>query len=149
MIKYRVRPGDCLGGLAQLFHVDKSDLCGWNNISEGTNLRSGMMLSIYKSPGMHNVIRRSISSAARTSPEAAKDNQKALGLNVAQKPAAFIADASSKRIVYYRIRKGDNLWNIAQSFRVAIRQLTSINDITPDAALLPGKVIKVPLLEEL
>jgi membrane-bound lytic murein transglycosylase D len=149
VIKYRVRPGDCLTGLAQLFRVGKSDLCGWNNISDGARLRSGMVLSIYKSAGMHGVIRRSISSVAQTASEAAKDNQKTPAMNVAQKPSAFIADASSKRIVYYRIRKGDNLWNIAQSFRVAIRQLTSINDITPETALLPGKVIKVPLLEEL
>jgi membrane-bound lytic murein transglycosylase D len=149
VIKYRVRPGDCLSGLARLFHVDKSDLCGWNNIADATSLRSGMVLSIYKSSGMHGVIRRSGSSVARTPEEAAKFNQKTLATSAAQKPVGFIADASSKRIVYYRIRKGDNLWNIAQSFRVAIRQLTSINDITPDTALLPGKIIKVPLLEEL
>jgi membrane-bound lytic murein transglycosylase D len=147
VIKYRVRPGDCLWGLSQLFHVDKNDLCGWNNISDDKSLYAGMVLSIYKSPGMHKVLRAGAASTRQTAVPR-NDGQKNI-VAAGESCASFITDASSKRIVYYRIRKGDNLWNIAQSFRVAIRQLTSINDITPDTALQPGKVIKVPLLEEL
>jgi membrane-bound lytic murein transglycosylase D len=149
VIKYRVKPGDCLGGLARLFRVDKNDLRGWNNLSGDKSLRSGMMLTIYASPAMRKIaVTKTDTGAAQMT--ATRDVEGgAVSISSAQKPVSFIADAASKRIFYYRIRKGDNLWNIAQSFRVAIRQLTSINDITPDTALLPGKVIKVPLLEEL
>ncbi len=149
VIKYRVRPGDCLGVLARLFHVDKNDLCGWNNLSGDRRLRAGMVLTIYKSPAMRKVIPAKGFAGAPYGAAAESGDQGAYSAPAAQKQVSFIADAASKRIFYYRIRKGDNLWNIAQSFRVAVRQLTSINDITPDTALMPGKVIKVPLLEEL
>jgi membrane-bound lytic murein transglycosylase D len=143
VLRYRVRPGDCLAGLARLFHVDKNDLCGWNGITDEKGLRSGMTLTVYKSPAMHKV------AAGRIASPSMSDGQSAAMAGETDGAASIITDASSKRIVYYRVRKGDNLWNIAQSFRVAVRQLTSINDITPDTALQPGKVIKVPLLEEL
>jgi membrane-bound lytic murein transglycosylase D len=149
VIKYRVRPGDCLWGLSRLFHVDKNDVCGWNGLSGDKSLHAGMVLTIYTSPAMRKVMpEKSVTPAVSGSPAGAGE-QETLSTSAVQKPVSFIADAASKRIFFYRIRKGDNLWNIAQSFRVAVRQLTSINDITPDTALMPGKVIKVPLLEEL
>jgi membrane-bound lytic murein transglycosylase D len=143
VIKYRIRPGDRLTGLARLFRVDKADLCGWNGIEDEKDLRSGMTLTIYKSPAMRGVTLGAAGCLPKSGLQSATSAGEATG------PASIITDASSKRIVYYRVRKGDNLRNIAQSFRVAVRQLTSINDITPDTALQPGKVIKVPLLEEL
>jgi LysM repeat protein len=67
----------------------------------------------------------------------------------AQQRQGRVEDASAKRIVYYKVRKGDNLWNIAQSFKVPVRELTTMNDITLDTTLFPGVVLKVPLSERL
>jgi LysM repeat protein len=70
-----------------------------------------------------------------------------------QQPAPVVKqtayDASVRRVVYYKIRKGDNLWNIAQSFKVQIDELTAMNDIDVDTTLIPGDVLKVPVSEKL
>lgn len=44
----------------------------------------------------------------------------------------------------YKIRKNDNIWNIAKKFRVGHRLIIEANDITHPDMLLPGNTIKVP-----
>ncbi len=46
-IRYKVRPGDVLGRIAESFHVRVSDLRHWNNI-RGSRIRAGQTLYIYK-----------------------------------------------------------------------------------------------------
>jgi membrane-bound lytic murein transglycosylase D len=129
VVKYKVRNGDCLWDLAQLFRVDREDICKWNNINDATSIKAGMTLTIYKSD---------------------KDYKNAVSR---QQPAPVVKqtayDASVRRVVYYKIRKGDNLWNIAQSFKVQIDELTAMNDIDVDTTLIPGDVLKVPVSEKL
>jgi len=52
VIKYKVRSGDCLWGLAQIFRVDKDDLCKWNHLASDKSLRAGMVVTIYKPAGV-------------------------------------------------------------------------------------------------
>jgi membrane-bound lytic murein transglycosylase D len=137
VIKYKVRAGDCVWGLSQLFRVDRNDLCKWNHISGNKSLRAGETVTIYK-PSVTSV------SAPPPAPSPVRRI----------KPAAPAISqgsdtVSAKHIVYYKVRKGDNLWNIAQSFKVAVKELSLINNLQPDSTLLPGDVLRVPMSEEL
>ena len=169
VIKYRVRSGDCLWSLSQLFSVDIKDMRTWNDIRDDGPLKAGMVLTIYKSSeSLKSVIDSSsasnpLSASAAPAPsnpaapaqaipsraaysQATAIDQSMMG---AQQRQGRVDDASAKRIVYYKVRKGDNLWNIAQSFKVPVRELTTMNDITLDTTLFPGVVLKVPLSERL
>ena len=133
IIKYKVRAGDCVWGLSQLFRVDKNDVCKWNHLSSDRCLRAGEIVTIYKpavtSTPVSNIIRR----AKEAVPAISQANETVQG----------------KRIVYYKVRRGDNLWNIAQSFKVAVKELGLINNLQPDSTLMPGEVLRVPMSEEL
>jgi membrane-bound lytic murein transglycosylase D len=186
VIKYKVRSGDCIGGLSQLFRVDKKDLCGWNNIQDAASLRAGMILTIYKTPESLKTLTTSsnpadpstpqaipiaaatasqvTSPAPSTSPMASVSPSSVTAPAPAASASAVLSveqsttdtqhverspDGQAKRIVYYKVQKGDNLWHIAQSFKVPVQELTAMNDIHLDTTLLPGLVLKVPLTEQL
>lgn len=137
VIKYKVRAGDCVWGLSQLFRVDRNDLCKWNHISGIKSLRSGEIVTIYK-PAETSV---SVPAPAISPVRPIKLAAPAI--------SQIIDTTSGKHLVFYKVRKGDNLWNIAQSFKVAVKELSLINNLQPDSTLLPGEVLRVPLSEEL
>ena len=152
VIKYRVRGGDCLWSLARLFRVNPKDLCKWNNIPQAGGINAGMVLSIYKTPRAFKTVLAAAAPPAAAAgpsvPAAPSASVERSSADSQQRPA-IAADPSAKRIVYYKVRRGDNLWNIAQTFKVPVKELTSINDISLDTALMPGEVLKVPLSERL
>jgi membrane-bound lytic murein transglycosylase D len=49
----------------------------------------------------------------------------------------------SDDVVYYKIKQGDNLWNIAETFGIPVQNLFKANNLNPDSVLLPGDTIKV------
>ena len=159
VVKYRVRGGDCLGEIARLFRVDKNDLTRWNGLGVSAVIRAGTILTLYKtpeslksvfSPDADNtpaVARTQFRAASAVSTPAAAPTDSIAAVKAAQ--GVFATDSCAHRIVYYKVRKGDNLWNIAQSFNVPVRELTAINDIDIDTTLFPGLVLKVPLTQKL
>jgi membrane-bound lytic murein transglycosylase D len=52
------------------------------------------------------------------------------------------------RIVYYEVKKGDNLWTIARKFSIPLDRLLIANDLDRGAVLMPGDTIRVVLLED-
>jgi len=49
------------------------------------------------------------------------------------------------RILYHTVRKGDNLWRIAQAYSVPINRLCAANGITSDTVLMPGDSLRIIL----
>jgi membrane-bound lytic murein transglycosylase D len=55
----------------------------------------------------------------------------------------------SKRVVYYRVEKGDNLWSISRLFNIPMNDLYRLNGLGRQSVLMPGDTIRVVLAEEL
>jgi membrane-bound lytic murein transglycosylase D len=53
----------------------------------------------------------------------------------------------SSQVIYYKVRKGDNLWTIARKHSVAVKSLCEINHLSPDTVLMPGNSLKIILPE--
>ncbi len=51
------------------------------------------------------------------------------------------------RLIYYEVKRGDNLWNISQLFGVPLKQLYSSNGLDEHARIMPGDTLKVVLRE--
>ncbi len=56
------------------------------------------------------------------------------GLNIARR---------ALRHILYKVKKGDNLWNIARKFGVTTRQLISWNNLKKNSRIYPGDKIKI------
>lgn len=54
-----------------------------------------------------------------------------------------------KRVVYYHVEKGDNLWTISRLFNVPMSDLYRLNGLAGESVLMPGDTIRVVLSEDL
>jgi len=102
MKKYTVKPGDNLGKIAKRFHVTPADIERWNTLRSSV-IKVGQTLEIVA--GEKN----------GTSPR----HLTTTGQDTSQK----------KKMVSYRVRKGDTLYGIASAFGVSVNDLKSWNRI--------------------
>ncbi|MCB0380818.1 MAG: LysM peptidoglycan-binding domain-containing protein [Flavobacteriales bacterium] len=113
-IKHKVKSGDVLGVIAQKYGVRISDIQDWNNL-KGTRINIGQTLIVYK---------KKISS---------KTPQKTT------EPEIISSDGN---YIMYKVKDGDNLWDIAANFDgVSPDDIMELNNI--DENLQIGQVLKI------
>lgn len=112
-IYHRVRSGETLGGIALRYRVRLADLKRWNNIGSRNLIRIGQRLVIYKNGGAP------ASSSGK---------------------AKVTSDGSYQ---YYTIKKGDTLLGIAYSCGVKLNDILSLNGLSKNSKIYPGKKLKI------
>jgi len=134
-IIYTVKSGDNVGYISSWFKVRSSDLRYWNNIRRNL-IRVGQKLVIYV-------------------PEKQKEKyEKVNSMTFAQKQSMIgkSATPSSKpkpepldpNYVYYTVRKGDTLWEIAQKYAgISSTELMNLNELKSDRGLYIGQKLKI------
>lgn len=121
-VVYRVKSGDVLGKIAQRYHCRVSQLKDWNNL-HSDRLRIGQKLYVYPKA----------SYLAQNKKKAQVDAQKS-------KPKT----SSNGKYVYYTIKNGDNLWDIANKYDgVNVEQLQQLNKNVDFKRLKLGTKIKI------
>ncbi len=121
-IVYRVKSGDVLGKIAQRYHCRVSQIKDWNNLYSD-RLKIGQKLYIYAKPSY------------------AAQNKKKAEVH-AEKTAP--KTSSDGKYVYYTIKEGDNLWDIANKYDgVSIDQIMKLNKNVNTKNLKLGTKIKI------
>ncbi len=134
-ILYTVKSGDNVGFISSWFKVRASDLRYWNNIHRDI-IRIGQKLAIYV-------------------PE--KDKEKYEKLNTmtfAQKQASIGKTTTAAKkaevkpldsgYVYYTVRRGDTLWEIAQKYAgISADEIMKLNQLKNDRSLYIGQKLKI------
>lgn len=136
-INYTVKSGDNLGFIAEWFNVRVSDLRYWNNIS-GSIIRTGQRLVIYVPPQYADYYREvnSLSFAAK---------QARVGRTpTVSRPASPPVTEEAGEYLYYTVRQGDTLWDIARLFPgVSDRDILRLNQLTNANRIYPGQRLKI------
>ncbi len=114
-IEYLVKKGDTLGGIAEAFSTRASKIRSWNGLYYGQHIFPKQKLKIY--------VRKNAGFSAKR-----KDTPKS---------------SSDKSGVYYTVRSGDTLWDIAKKYRISISSLKKLNKIN-GSKIKPGDRLKVP-----
>lgn len=121
-VVYTVRSGDVLGKIAQRYHCRVSQIKDWNNLYSD-RLRIGQKLRLYPKS----------SYIAQNKKKAAVD---------AEKSSTKLA--SDGNYMYYTIKSGDNLWDIANKYDgVSIEQLMKLNKGLNAKNLKLGQKIRI------
>lgn len=134
-VYYTVKSGDNLGFIAEWFHVRASDLRYWNNV-HGNLIRVGQKLVIYvpKGRGDYYADFNSMSFTAK---------QKAIGAS-SKTTASKAPEPLDNNYVYYKVKKGDTLWTIAQKFSdVSPESIRRLNNISNTRGLDIGQMLKI------
>ena len=138
-IIHTVKSGDVPGAIAEKYHVRLSDLKSWNNM-RGNMIRVGQKLVVYVPDN----------TTAKKNTEAA--NAKAISQinNTPDNTTIASTDAVSPNIssegsyIYYTVRSGDNLWDIAKQYPgTSAEEIRQLNKITNTRGLYIGQKLKI------
>ena len=115
---HKVRRGESVASIAKRYGVSKSSLIAANDISRKHKLRTGSTLIIPKGG----------SSAYAYDDTSSDDGEKTV---------------RTKKLVQYRVKKGDTVSRIASRYNVTPGQIKSWNSITKKNPLRAGRVLKI------
>lgn len=123
-IDYTIRTGDNLGAIAKRFGVSVANLKAWNGMYSN-KLRAGNKLVVYVGKKSNNAAAKADASVTE--------------------PISTVKP-SDANYVYHMVRRGDNLWTIAQQYPgITDKDLMRINNFSASHArsLQAGQWIKV------
>ena len=129
VVRYRVRRGDTLAGIAERFDVSVEQLKRWNHISGG-HVSRGARLRIYAGS-----LSASAAPAAKPKPMAQKEGQEL------QTVSAGKAENAEK--VEHRVKPGETLYSIARAYRTSVSALKQANPFLAGRALQAGDVLAI------
>jgi membrane-bound lytic murein transglycosylase D len=137
---YTVKPGDNLGFIASWYRVRLSDLKYWNNIY-GSMIRSGQKLVVY-------IPKSKVSEFAEINDMSFEEKQRSIGKTVVSSSTPAVSESidTSGEYIYYTVRSGDTLWDIAKLYDgVTDTEIMRVNNISEAGKIRPGQVLKIPV----
>jgi membrane-bound lytic murein transglycosylase D len=111
-VRHEIRKGDTLSQIAARYETTTEVLRTTNKLT-GSSIRIGKHLLV---------------------PVAAKQPERYAALSEKLQPGSTNTDKLT-----YKVRNGDNLWDIASKHKVSVRQIASWNQLNPDAPIKPGQ----------
>jgi membrane-bound lytic murein transglycosylase D len=140
---YTVKSGDNLGFISEWYHVRLSDLKYWNNLRNNT-IRAGQKLEVYVPKGKVGKYddlnkmsftekQNTIGKTASAVPSAAKTSQ------LPNQKIAY-----SDNYVYYTVKQGDTLWEIARDYPgISESDIMKLNNLGYADKIKPGQKLKI------
>lgn len=116
LVVYRVRRGDTLYGISRRFGTSPGAIAAANDIPVHGLLSIGQRLTVVRGV-------RSVSQARQV--------------------AQGTTSSRSGGKVIHTVRRGDTLWHIASVYRTSVNALCSMNQISPNTILHPGRKLTV------
>ncbi len=139
-IIHTVRSGDVPGAIAQKYRVRLSDLKSWNNM-RGNMIRVGQKLVIYV-PEDKTSNKKSTSKTSTTTAE--NKAQEAVNSAIASVENNTSTNNSGSSYIYYTVRRGDNLWEIAKNYPgTSAEEIRQLNNISNTRGLYIGQKLKI------
>ncbi|NOR73717.1 MAG: LysM peptidoglycan-binding domain-containing protein, partial [Draconibacterium sp.] len=132
---YTIKSGDNVGFISSWFKVRSSDLKYWNNINRNL-IREGQKLAIY-------VPEKEKEKYVKVNKMSFAQKQTMIGKSSTptEKPKAIPLDSN---FVYYKVKKGDTLWDIAQKYAgISSNEIMQLNKLKNDRGLYIGQQLKI------
>lgn len=109
---YKIRKGDTIGQIAEKYRVSINDLKRWNNL-KSNKIVAGKTLKVYQ-------------NAYSYSPPVKKEEN----------------NTGNTKLINYRIKNGDTIWDIANRYNVDVTDIKKWNDLT-STKIIAGKTLKI------
>ena len=133
--RYRIKPGETIGTIAEKFGVRQIDIRNWNNISFGRKIYAGKTLIIHT-----DAAHRATAEQDEPVTEAAARKGKAV---VAQNKAEDTTTVPDNTIRYV-VKKGETLWDIARAHNAQLEDIKAQNRIST-SRIYAGQVLFIPV----
>ena len=128
-LTYRIKRGDTMARIAELYAVRVSDLRIWNDIPYGNTIQAGNILNIWVAEaqiGRFSQLDRLSGEEHTAFNSSAKGNGKRAEVSLDNSKDT---SAGAKKAIAYKVKKGDTLHSIASTFGVSIKRLRQWNNL--------------------
>ena len=144
---YTVKKGETIATIARKLKVSRVDLAEANHLSTRSKIKPGQTLVVPRAPATllatnsrpaapSEVASRAISGSAPV-----RDVPDVVQPSPTSQPVAKVANASSKALIY-KVKRGDTLYTIAQSFDTTVARIKSLNRLKSNK-ITPGTRLKI------
>lgn len=133
---HTVKGGEKLSTIARKYGVTVSDLQTWNYIGK-RGVRPGKKLIVYVKEQKAQALDKAEMKTAEQNLAATKEKETTENKQLADNSAV-----AKKDFIYHKVRKGDNLYNIARKYNVDVKDLKELNDFNTKS-LFPGRLLKI------
>jgi len=127
LVRYRVRRGDTLDGIAGRFEVSVADLKRWNHI-RGEQAPRGAQLRIY--------------AGGFTAEDSRGQTKSAQNRGASVKGASAHASQETEKLEY-RVKPGETLYSIARRYQTTVGALRQSNPFLANRSLQAGDVLAI------
>jgi membrane-bound lytic murein transglycosylase D len=129
---YTVEEGDNIGYIAQRYKVNINDLKDWNGLDNNI-IRIGQKLVIYTS-----------GKVTKQQAEVDSSPTQSKSTTIAQNQVKKKGDAIANNVIFYTVKNGDTLWDIAKKFPgTSQTDLKKWNNLSNSEKIVPGQVLKI------
>lgn len=111
---YKIKPGDTISEIAELYRVSVSDLKRWNGLS-GNKIVAGKTIIIYSDAGLNDI-------------SVEKDDKEKV---------TALSD-----FIEHEIKSGETIWEISSAYNVSIADLMKWNELK-DSKIVAGHKLKI------
>ncbi len=162
-LRYNVQSGDSIWKISQRFGVPMEEIIDLNNIENSNDLFVGQELIIKENNENQTTYTvKQGDSLWKISQELGVTIQEIIDVNdnidsnyniyIGQTiniPGSDDNDSTTdESYAYYRVQRGDILWNIAQKYGVTVRELAELNNIQDGYDIYPGRTLLIPVYED-
>ncbi len=152
-VNLQVEPGMTLGGIAQYYGVTVHDLIRWNNMAPDQRLLAGSTLAVWvREPRSDTTIGPSLATASPETPPPAAPVANvattAVTANDRELPVTSARATAAPTVETHKVRRGESLASIAQTFDVTIQNLMEWNGLK-STRVKTGKTLRVRPAESL
>jgi len=142
-IKYEVKSGDNLGVISEWFHCRVNDLLDWNDLYNN-KIRAGQKLNVY-------VLKKHASYYEQFNEMSFNEKQQLKNSKPKDEPEKLSEQKENNKdkkgtdkIVYYTVKQGDTLWDIAKRFPgISGDDLRKWNGLDGNSSIVPGQQLKI------
>lgn len=135
-IIYTVKSGDNVGYISSWYNVRLNDLKYWNNINRNM-IRAGQKLAIY-------VPEKDKQKYEKVNGMSFVEKQAMVGKTVKVAQQKTEPQSIDGEYVYYTVKDGDNVWNIAQKYAgISSDEIMRLNKISNEKGLFVGQKLKI------
>lgn len=154
---YKIKSGDNLGLIAQWYNTNVKSIKSWNNLYYKKTIYPGQSLNIYvpkyevskyknvntmsynqkqKLAGKKTSSSTSTSTASNTKTKSSSSLSSGFSISNSVK--------SSSSYVYYKVKQGDNLWDISRKFEnTSVEKIKNLNNLNGKYRLQAGQILKI------
>lgn len=149
VVTYRVKEGDNLGFIASWFNCRVNDILDWNELYS-SRIRVGQKLHLVVPAKKASYYRKidllSFEEKQQLTNVKISQNTNSSSVKETRSSTTTIKSVKSKQdnananIVYYTVKQGDTLWEIARKYPgITLKDLREWNNLPPNAHIVPGQ----------